>query len=404
MSSEVDAKQLTSISQRKRTIIGAVSGLVGGFAVFLLIFAIDSALGIVPGTFYKMVGIPIGLEGVVATVFGLFAHMLTAGLIGLVFCYGSGLHKKLDLQSSMKGAFAGGVTGVAVYVLFFMPITLFVMAPALEASMADEVGIISTTINIDSIKLVENMGLIIIGSLEVHVVFGIIMGVFCAMALNQEREGSANLFNTKQTLKKVAIGIIIATGLVGVFFGLVPNQTSSVTVQSSLNQQLNNVVEGLTYTKFAAMTEQERATILKITPTTTINLLLVEAKKYDSTVSEGMHSISSPNSFEEVRQVQVADFQGLKGMSVTGNAIVLSTGEKSYLWFESFDMTNGLDLYVYLTKSGDVQNGIQVAKLKANHGDQNYEITGINTNIYNVVAINSKSFDLIYGTARLPPK
>jgi len=404
LSSEIDAKQLTSISQRKRTIIGAVSGLVGGFAVFLIIFTIDAALGIVPGTFYKMVGIPIGLEGVVATVFGLFAHMLTAGLIGLVFCYSSGLHKKLDLQSSMKGALAGGVTGVAVYVLFFIPITLFVMAPSLEASMADEAGIIATTINIDSIKLVENMELIIIGSLEIHVVFGIIMGVFCAMALNREREGSPNLFNTKQTLKKVSIGIIIATGIVGVFFALVPNQTSSVTVQSNLNQQLGKVVDGLTYTKFAALTEQERAAILKIMPTTTINLVLNEAKKYDSTISEGMQSLSSQNSFEQVRQVQVADFQGLKGMTVTGGAIVLSTGEKSFLRFESFDMTNGLDLYVYLTKSGDVHNGIEVGKLKANHGDQNYEITGINTNVYDVVAIYSKSFDMIYGIAHFSPK
>ncbi len=404
MGTSID-EQLTSISYRKRAVIGAVSGLVGGCAVFLIIFSIDASLGVVPGTFYKMIGIPIGLEGTVATVFGLFAHMLTAGLIGAVFCYGSGLHRKLDLQSSMKGAIAGGVTGIAVYAIFFMPITLLIMSPSLEASMADEEGIIATMINIDSIKLVENMELIIIGSLEIHIVFGIIMGIFCAMALREEREGSPLSFNTKKALKTITIGIILGTAIIGVFYAFVPNQTSSATVQSNLDIELNKVVEGLTYAKFTAMTEQERTAIVKIMPTLTTNLVLEKAKKYDSTISEGMEpTTSSLKSFDDFRLVQVTGFQGLKGMDVTGKAMVVLTGDKSFLRFEEFDMKNGLDLYVYLTKSADMHTGIEIGKLKANRGDQNYEFRGINTNQYNVVVIYSKSFDMIYGTARLPPK
>ena len=404
MGTSID-EQLTSISYRKRTVIGAVGGLVGGCAVFLIIFSIDASLGVVPGTFYKMIGIPIGLEGTVATVFGLFAHMLTAGLIGAVFCYGSGLHRKLDLPSSMKGALAGGVTGIAVYAVFFIPITLLIVSPSLEATMADEEGIIATVINIDSIKLVENMELIIIGSLEVHIVFGIIMGVFCAMVLRHEREGSPLSFNTKKTLKTVTIGIILATTIIGFFYAFVPNQTSSAIVQSDLDAELSKVVEGLTYAEFTAMSEQERTDIVKVMPTLTINLVLEKAKKYDSAVSEGMEPITSNiKSNDDLRFVQVTDFQGLKGMDVVGIAMVISAGDKRFLRFEEFDMTNGLDLYVYLTKSGEVNTGIEIGKLKGNHGDQNYEIMGINTNPYSVVVIYSKSFDMIYGTAHLPPK
>jgi hypothetical protein len=52
--------------------IGLLSGLVGGFALFSSFFWIDVDLGVAPGTFYKMVGVVVGLHEMPAIIFGFF--------------------------------------------------------------------------------------------------------------------------------------------------------------------------------------------------------------------------------------------------------------------------------------------------------------------------------------------
>ena len=64
---------------------GAMAGIVGGIALVALIFGIDSQLGVHSGTFYKMIGLLTGLEGMNAIVVGFLAHMATAALIGATF-------------------------------------------------------------------------------------------------------------------------------------------------------------------------------------------------------------------------------------------------------------------------------------------------------------------------------
>lgn len=95
-------------------------------------------MGQIPGTFYKMIGFPIGLEGISATLFGMTSHMATAALIGAVFCICSGLHQRLELNNTTKGMFAGGTTGIVVYFVFFIPITLLVIQPLIEQGMHND--------------------------------------------------------------------------------------------------------------------------------------------------------------------------------------------------------------------------------------------------------------------------
>ena len=119
------------LSIPKRAQIGCIAGLVGGFAIFLSIFVIDLSLGPSQGTFYKLVGLAVGLSGLEATLAGMISHMLVASLIGTVFGMGSSLHKKLDIFSIKKGAIAGVVTGLVVFGVFFVPISMFVIMPVI---------------------------------------------------------------------------------------------------------------------------------------------------------------------------------------------------------------------------------------------------------------------------------
>jgi hypothetical protein len=165
-----------NLSLKKRAQIGCVAGLVGGFAIFISIFIIDLSLGFSQGAFYKIVGLATGSTGIEATLIGMVSHMLTASLIGTVFGLGSGLHKKLDINSIKKGVIAGITTGLVVFVVFFMPISFFVIMPTIQSNvLSGEVQI-----------LLANSNLIMISSVELHVVYGVIMGAFFAIAIQAQ--------------------------------------------------------------------------------------------------------------------------------------------------------------------------------------------------------------------------
>ncbi|HEX9845932.1 MAG TPA: hypothetical protein VGA92_05645 [Candidatus Nitrosotenuis sp.] len=168
---------VSQLSFTKRVQIGCVAGLVGGFAIFVSIFVIDLSLGASQGTFYKVVGLPAGIAGIYATLFGMVLHMLTAALMGTIFGIGSGIHKLLEISSLKKGAVAGIVTSLVVFLVFFMPISTFLIIPLLQSS-AIELG--------EASQLLVSMELIMIGSLELHVVFGMVMGIFFAVAVQHE--------------------------------------------------------------------------------------------------------------------------------------------------------------------------------------------------------------------------
>jgi len=166
----------------RRAQIGCVAGLVGGFAIFVSIFVIDLGLGATQGTFYKVVGLAAGVNGLEATLVGMISHMLTAALIGTVFGLGSGVHKKLEVLSIKKGAVAGVTTGIVVFFVFFVPISTILMIPLIQSNdvATGEAG-----------KMLSNIEMIMIGSIELHAVFGVVMGVFFAIAAQQETKKTA---------------------------------------------------------------------------------------------------------------------------------------------------------------------------------------------------------------------
>ena len=70
---------------------------------------------------------------------------------------------------------------------------------------------------------------------------------------------------------------------------------------------------------------------------------------------------------------------------------------------EAFETTNGPDLYVWLVKDGDVDNGyVDLGRLKGNIGSQNYVIPeGTDLSEYDTVFIWCKAFSVLFGSAEL---
>lgn len=174
---------LKEVSVSART--GVFAGLVGGIGLFPAFLLIDTQLGVPPGTFYKMVGLAAGTDGFAATAFGLISHLLTAALIGTVFCVCSKLHRMLGIDSIPKGIFAGGITGIEVYAVFFLPITMFVMIPAITDYAT---GIISANVEDITVAgiMMDNINSILWGALAFHVIYGMIMGLFSGLAMYED--------------------------------------------------------------------------------------------------------------------------------------------------------------------------------------------------------------------------
>jgi hypothetical protein len=94
-----------------------------------------------------------------------------------------------------------------------------------------------------------------------------------------------------------------------------------------------------------------------------------------------------------------------------GKALVFQVPDgKRIVRFEDFKVTNGPDLFVYLSahpaprNSGQLHQGsaLEVARLKGNIGNQNYPLpANVDTSKFKSVVIYCKQFSVIFSTAEL---
>ena len=97
--------------------------------------------------------------------------------------------------------------------------------------------------------------------------------------------------------------------------------------------------------------------------------------------------------------VQVGD--GIHDAQGIAKTIPLEDGN-NVLRLESFKSTNGPDLYVYLATDDRASEFVDLGKLKANNGNQNYDIpTGTDLEKYSNVLIWCKTFGVLFGSADL---
>ena len=180
------------MSEQRETILGKArigvgAGMVAGFAIFSTFFAIDQHLGLPNGTFYKTIGIPLGVSGFDAIILGFFAHMGASALIGACYSMAASKWRAFQIVTAPKGMITGTLTGFIVFLIFFLPIHAFVMTPAISAefSITDE-----TRLSVEELDALYGLllvsDLVIWHALFLHVLFGAIMGLMCGFMLNEQ--------------------------------------------------------------------------------------------------------------------------------------------------------------------------------------------------------------------------
>lgn len=174
-------------SLRDKAKVGFGAGLVAGFAIFSTFFAIDQQLGLPNGTFYKTIGIPIGLEGFDAIALGFFAHMGASALIGVCYSIAASKWRAFQIITPPKGMITGAGTGIIVFALFFMPIHEFVMTPAIseEFGVVDESRLSVAELDALYALLLESDN-VLWHALFLHVLFGTVMGLMTGFMLHEQ--------------------------------------------------------------------------------------------------------------------------------------------------------------------------------------------------------------------------
>ena len=134
-----------------------------------------------------------------------------------------------------------------------------------------------------------------------------------------------------------------------------------------------------------------------------IGLAAISPYFYNTSIDEAAPGSDSMDVSEMTKQSGVFVGVGDGIHDAAGDAMVLSTDDGTrYLRFENFKATNGPDLYVYLSTDEGASDYVSLGTLKANMGNQNYEIpSDVNVAKYSKVLIWCKAFSVLFGSADL---
>ena len=166
--------------------VGFGAGLVAGCAIFSSFLSIDQQINIPHGTFYKTIGIPMGVEGLAAVGIGLIMNMVVAALIGICFNLAASYWRTFRIVTVPKGILTGAVTGAIVFSLAFLPLHTMVMMPIMES----EINSTESLLNIlpeekeALLELLANNEFVLWYSALLHVIFGSVMGLMSGFLLH----------------------------------------------------------------------------------------------------------------------------------------------------------------------------------------------------------------------------
>ena len=200
-------------------------------------------------------------------------------------------------------------------------------------------------------------------------------------------------------LRAVTISVIIGTFLIGSYYVVAASYVQPEQ-QNKLTLALTEVRPDLTYEKFVALDEDEKSFLIQTMPFATRNMMLDEARDRPSFASESRDMMTELSGATELRMIKLTPISGVKGYGAAGEAAVYVSGEMTFLRLQDFGIASGIDQKLYLTKDGTIETGIEIGALKASQGDQNYDISGIDHDVYNTLIIYSKPFELYYGYAK----
>ena len=208
--------------------------------------------------------------------------------------------------------------------------------------------------------------------------------------------------------KGVKIGVIAAVVIIvglGAYY-----LASPLFVSTEVDELLpTTAVESEAYQRFVSMNEEEKMQAAKQMSIQERDQIMATASKVNNSIDESMDQVqqqtqnnaatTTTNVLRTGSFVGVGD--GIHNAEGTAKVIPLQDGS-NILRLEDLRVTNGPDLYVYLATDKSASDFVNVGKLKANNGNQNYDIpTETDLTKYDTVLIWCRPFSVLFGSAEL---
>ena len=159
------------------------------------------------------------------------------------------------------------------------------------------------------------------------------------------------------------------------------------------------------------MSEEEKLDIAKQTSPEEREDIMTTASKVNNSIDESMDQVQqqqqqTQNTITTASTLRTGSFvgvgDGIHNAEGEAKVIPFQDGDSNILRLENLRVTNGPDLYVYLATDRTASDFVNIGKLKANNGNQNYDIpAGTDLTKYDTVLIWCMPFSVLFGSAEL---
>lgn len=170
---------------------GAFAGFIATWSLSSVIIVTELLLGLPIGAFYSIMGISLGIDDVTAatsTAFGL--HLLIGTIIGAAFGVIGIRWKKVRMLNPYKSSLVGMGAGMIVWLVLFLPITAFLVEPAINSITT--ILAIESQDPVSSKDIIQSITNITLIAIAFHLIWGAIFGFIISSLLR------IRLFRIKQ--------------------------------------------------------------------------------------------------------------------------------------------------------------------------------------------------------------
>ena len=203
--------------------------------------------------------------------------------------------------------------------------------------------------------------------------------------------------------KKIAYPTL---GIVGLMIALY--LASPLFISTEINEQFpSNSASSISFEKYNKMSEDERVRVAENMSNSQKNQLMIQYANSNNENSRKIDEVMNKTfiSFESNQPLISGAFVGVNDgiHNAEGTAKIIPLQDNTnVLRLENLKVTNGPDLYVYLSTDKSAVDFVNLGRLKANNGNQNYDIPpGTDLSKYDTALIWCKAFSVLFGSAEL---
>jgi hypothetical protein len=162
-----------------------LAGLLSSIVISVLLFSLDFISKTPPGTFFAVIGSSLGFYDFNTSPYiGLLLHFATGTIAGNLLGQGGIFWNKLIPVGIERGIILGIITGISLWLVLFLPLTIYVIQPKLDlfnfSAPNQYVYVIAQ--HFQGLNTV-----VVIGSFFFHIIYGIILGLIVGKLIEQKR-------------------------------------------------------------------------------------------------------------------------------------------------------------------------------------------------------------------------